>query len=167
MKSKFILSGLMGLLFVFTIGSSIASAQNFTGTWAIDKSRSTDLPPATEISMSIVQGGSKVTVSQSFVSSNGQENFKDTFVLNGKAQQVMLDGPNKTRAKGKRMARKIDGGFESVDEGAFNLQGMPQPITVKTERKWQLSPDGRTMTLEITRTTGMGTRQSRRVFTKR
>ena len=44
MKRKFILSGLMGLLFVFTIGASVASAQtNLSGVWVLDKSKSTDL----------------------------------------------------------------------------------------------------------------------------
>lgn len=166
MKSKFILGGLV-LVFVFTFGASLASAQSdLSGKWVLDQSRSTDIAPWTGISMTITQKGTKVAVLQKFALSTGEESRNDTFVLNGSTQGVMLDGPNKSRAKGKRTSRKIDGGFESVDEGTFTAPGMSRAVTVKTSRKWQLSSDGKTLTLDITRASELGTRESHRVFTR-
>ena len=167
MQRRFILSGLAGLLFVFGVGAGVASAQeNFSGTWVLDKTRSSNISPATDISMTIVQKGEKVTISHRLVLPRGVITPKDTYVLNGATQRVTLDGPNDTRAKGNRMAKRIGGGFETYEEGTFTHERFPDGITVKTSRKWQLSPDGKTITLEITRVTNFGTNHSRRLFTK-
>jgi hypothetical protein len=167
MRRRFTLSGLVGLLFVLTIGAGVASAQgDISGKWAIDKSRSTDLGPVSDASMAITQDGQKVTVSQKLTTPQGEVSSKDLYVLDGSTQEVMLDGPNNTRAKGKRTARKIDGGFESVDEGTFKPERFPEAVTVKTTRVWQLSSDGQTLTLEITRASKLGTQHARRVFAR-
>ena len=168
MKRKFILSGLMALLFVFTMGASVASAQtDLSGVWVLDRSKSTDLPPPLkELSMTITQKGTKIDVVQKLVLNTGEENLTDTYLLDGGTKGVMLDGPNKSRAKGKRTAKKIDGGFESVDEGTFTPPGLSGKLTVKTSRKWRVSDDGKTLTLDIIRASDMGTRESHRVFTK-
>ena len=166
MKSKFILSGLV-LVSVFTIGASLASAQNdLSGKWVLDKSRSSDISPMTGISMTITQKGAKVDIIQKLAMSGGEETHNDTFVLDGKTQDAMLVGPNNIKAKGKRTSKKVDGGFESVDEGTFSGSGLPQALTVKTTRKWRLSSDGKTLTLDLTRASDIGTRESHRVFTR-
>ena len=116
--------------------------------------------------MTINQKGIKVDVEQKFVLNTGEDNFKDKFVLDGSTKEVMLDGPNKSKAKGKRTANLIDGGFESVDEGTFTPPGASGKITVKTSRKWRVSGDGKTLTLDIIRASEMGKRESHRVFTK-
>ena len=168
MKSKFTLAGLMGLVFMFTIGVTVASGQtDLSGTWVLDKSKSTDIPPVLKgLSMTIAQKGKTVDVSAKLVSDTGTEIKDDTFLLGAGAQGVMLDGPNKSSAKGKRTSKTIDRGFESVDEGTFTPAGAPGPIKVKTSRKWQLSSDGKTLILDITRASEMGTRLSHRVFTR-
>src|SRR2546423_4444973 len=152
MKRRFILSGLMGLLLVLTVGVGVASGQdNFSGKGVIEKSRSSDLGSASDISMTIVQTGQKVTVSQRLDTPQGVLTPKDLYVLDGSTQEVMLDGPNNSHAKGKRTAKKVDGGFESVDEGTFKPERFPEAVAVKTTRVWQLSSDGQTLTIEITR----------------
>ncbi|HWS85817.1 MAG TPA: hypothetical protein VN282_02410 [Pyrinomonadaceae bacterium] len=166
MKRRFILTGLMGMLFLLTAGAGVAGAQDFSGRWVMDKSRSTDFAPATDVSMTIVHKGQKVTVSHRIVTPQGVLTPKETYVLNGATQEVMMDGPNNSRAKGKRTARKIDGGFETHDEATFNIERIPQPVAIATSRKWQLSPDGRTLTLEISRVSKVRSHSSRRVFTK-
>lgn len=166
MKRRLFLSGLSGVLFALTLGAGVASAQeNFSGRWAVDKSKS-DLAPLSDVSMTIVQNGQKVSVSHRLVAPQGVLTPKDDFILNGSTQEVMLDGPNGTRAKGKRSARKIEGGFESVDEGTFKPERFPEAVTVKTTRRWTLSPDGRTLTLQVSRSSKLGNSSIRRVFTK-
>jgi hypothetical protein len=168
MKYKFALAGLMGLVFMFTIGVTVASGQTgLSGTWILDKSKSTELPPVLkELSMTIVQKGTKINVSAKLVSDTGTETRDDAFLLDAGAQGVMLDGPNKSSAKGKRTSKTIDRGFESVDEGTFTPAGGPGAVTVKTSRKWQLSADGKTLILDLTRASEMGTRLSHRVFNR-
>lgn len=168
MKSKLIWSGLLGVLFVFTIGAGVASAQtNLSGKWVLDKSKSTDIPPVLkEVTMTISQKGTTVNIKQQLVTSSGAEDTNDLYVLDGRTQALMLDGPNRSRAKGKRTAKATDGGFESVDEGTFSPEGAPGKVTVKTSRKWKLAPDGKTLILDITRASDFDTRRSHRVFTK-
>jgi hypothetical protein len=167
MRRRFTLSGLFGLLFVLTIGAGVASAQgNLSGKWALDRSRSTELGPVSDASMTITQDGRKVTVSQQITTPQGVTSSNDLYLLNGGTQSVMLDGPNNSRAKGKRTAKKIDGGFESVDEGTFKPERFPEAVTVKTTRVWHLSSDGRTLTVELTRVSKLGTQRARRVFAR-
>ena len=167
MRRSFTLSGLIGLFFVLTIGAGVASAQgNFSGKWALDRSRSLELGPVSDASMTITQAGQKVTVAQKITTPQGVMSTTDQYVLDGRTQEVMLDGPNKSRAKGKRTSKKVDGGFESVDEGTFKPTGFPEAVTVKTTRVWQLSSDGRTLTIELTRASKLGTQRARRVFAR-
>lgn len=168
MRRSFTLSGMMALLFVLTVGAGAASAQgNFGGKWALDRSRSTELGPVSDASMSITQEGKRVTVAQQITTPQGVMSSTDVYVLDGGTQSVMMDGPNGSRAKGKRTAKRIDGGFESVDEGTFKPNGFPEAVTVKTTRVWRLSSDGRTLTIELSRTSKLGTqRGAKRVFTR-
>jgi hypothetical protein len=167
MKRRLVLSGLLGLLFALTVGAGVASAQgNFSGKWELDKSKSSGIAPLSGASMTIVQNGQKVSISHRLDTPQGVLTPKDEFVLNGSTQEIMLDGPNGTRAKGKRTAKRIEGGFETVDEGTFKPERFPEAVTVKTTRRWTLSPDGQTLTLDISRTSKLGDQHSRRVFTK-
>ncbi|HWW75955.1 MAG TPA: hypothetical protein VNZ44_11185 [Pyrinomonadaceae bacterium] len=167
MRRRFTLSGLIGLLFVLTVGAGAASAQgNLSGKWALDRSRSTELGPVSGASMTITQSGKKVTVAQQITTAQGVMSSTDVYVLDGSTQGVMLDGPNGSRAKGKRTAKKIDGGFESVDEGTFKPDRFPEAVTVKTTRAWRLSSDGQTLTIELSRASKLGTQQARRVFAR-
>lgn len=168
MKRKLIFGSLMGLLLVLTIGAGVASAQsNLSGKWILDKSQSTDTPPGlTKATMTITHKGTKVNVKQQLVMSTGPEDTNDVYVLDGSTQTLTLDGPNKSRAKGTRTAKAIAGGFESLDVGTFSPVGAPGKVTVKTSRKWTLADDGKSLILDITRASDLGTRQSHRVFTK-
>lgn len=167
MQRKIILSGLLGLLFVLTAGAERVSAQgNFAGRWSLDKSRSTNLGPISDISLNVTQSGRRITVNYRITTSQGVHTPKDVFVLNGVAQDVMLEGPGGASGKGKRTSKKINGGFENFDEGTFKPERFPEAVTVRTTRRWLLSSDGKTLTLEIARKSNFGAQNSRRIFTR-
>jgi flagellin-like hook-associated protein FlgL len=168
MKRKFVMSMLMCLVSVLGVNAAVVKAQTgFNGTWVLDKSKSTDVPPNTDITMTIVQTGSKIEVTSEFNSPRGNEKDTDVYILNGKATEVVLDGPNGTSTKGTRTAKKVGAkAFESMDEGTFNPPGFP-PATVKTSRKWQLSADGKMLTLEISRQAPHMSMSSKRIFVRK
>lgn len=146
------------------IGST--QKQNFSGAWLLDKAKSEGLPPSVDQTVTIVQDGDKVEVATKTTSERGEQNSKSTYVLDGKVAEVTLSGPMPgSTAKGKQTAKwSADGnGFESIDEGTFETPN--GPATIKTSRKFQLSPDGATLVVEISRE-GPITQKSKRVFAK-
>ena len=140
--------------------------QSFSGVWVLDKAKSEGLPPSVDQTVTIAQDGDKVEVATKTTSERGEQNSKSTYVLDGKEAEAALSGPMPGNiVKGKQTARwSADGkGFESIDEGTFETPN--GPATIKTSRKFRLSPDGATLVIEISRE-GPITQKSRRVFAK-
>ena len=68
--------------------------------------------------------------------------------------------------KGKRTAKWTDDGLglEVVEEVAFDT---PQgKLEIQTTRKWLMSDDGHTITIEMTQKDAKGTTRTKRIFTK-
>ena len=147
--------------------TSVATQKpNFSGAWLLDKAKSEGVPPSVDQTVTIAQDGDKVEVATRTTSERGEQNSKSTYVLDGKEAEVTLSGPMPgSTAKGKQTAKwSAEGkGFESTDEGTFETPN--GPATIKTSRKFQLSPDGATLVIETSRE-GPITQKSKRVFTK-
>lgn len=147
--------------------TSVATQKpNFSGVWLLDKAKSEGLPPGVDQTVTVAHDGDKVEVATRTTSERGEQNSKSTYVLDGKEAEVTLSGPMPgSTAKGKQSAKwSADGkGFESIDEGTFETPN--GPATIKTSRKFQLSPDGATLVIEISRE-GPITQTSTRVFAK-
>lgn len=149
-----------------TQASGSTQKPNFSGSWLLDKAKSEGLPPSVDQTVTIIHDGDKVEVSTRTTSERGEQNSKSTYVLDGKEAEVTLAGPMPgSTAKGKQTAKwSADGkGFESIDEGTFETPN--GPATIKTSRKFQLSPDGATLVIEIFRE-GSITQKSKRVFAR-
>jgi len=146
--------------------SVTAQKPNFSGVWLLDKAKSEGLPPSVDQTVTVAHDGDKVEVATRTTSERGEQNSKSAYVLDGKEAEVTLAGPMPgSTAKGKQTAKwSADGkGFESVDEGTFETPNGPSII--KTSRKFQLSPDGVTLVIEISRE-GSIIQKSKRVFTR-
>src|SRR5256714_3793154 len=139
---------------------------NYSGVWVLDKSKSDGLPPSVDQIVTIVQDGDKVEVATKTTSERGEQNSKSSYVLDGKEAEVTLSGPMPgSTVKGRQTSKwSADGrGFESADEGTFETPN--GPAVIKTSRKFQLSPDGATLIIEISRE-GPMTMKSERVFAR-
>ena len=156
--------------FVVALSVSAGTATqkpDFSGIWALDKSRSEGIPPSLDQTVKVVQSGDRIDVETKSVSDQGEQTINSSYKLDGKEAEVTLPGPMPgITAKGKQTAKwSADGnGFESEDVGTFDTPY--GPATIKTKRTWLLSADGQTLIIELTRE-GPISMKSKRVFVKK
>lgn len=153
---------------VLSGGLAFAAAKaNFNGTWVMDKTRSEGLPPGVEQLMTITQTGDKLALENKIVTPAGEITISDTFNLNGKEEEV-TEKRNDEELKGKRTSKWLaDGsGFESSDE-LTTVGGDGLPISQQINRKWIMSADGKTFTVDLSGTTPRGEMHSKRVFVRK
>ena len=153
---------------VFTLGLVAASAKaDFSGTWKLDLAKSQGLPPAFKAQTLIVkQTGDRVEIVSKTSIEEGDQDQVDTYTLDGKEADYMQKGPGGAEGRGKRTASwAADGNGIDVKEAAtFDTPG--GPVEVKITRKWSLSADGKTLTIDMTVDGPMGTQTIKRVLTK-
>ena len=162
----------LSLVACFVLASGIGAGAvtqkpDFTGTWVLDKSKSEGIPPSLEQTVKVVQSGDRIDVETKSVSDQGEQVINSSYTLNGKEAKVTLPGPMPgMTAKGRQTAKwSADGSvFESEDVGTFDTPY--GPATIKTKRTWQLSADGKTLTVALTRE-GPISMKSKRVFVKK
>lgn len=156
------------LVFAFCGLAAGASAKaDFSGTWALDKARSEGLPPDMDQTLTIKQTGDRVDVEAKISGGRGEQTVNDSYVLDGKEQDFTPALIGGGKGKGKRTsAWTADGdGFDAAEEAT--LEGPEGAETVKAKRRWRVSPDGKTLTIEMTFEGANGPVNSKRVFTKK
>lgn len=97
----------------------------------------------------------------------GDINVNDTFIISGKEVEF-TQKVNDTEIKGKRTSKWLaDGnGFESNEE--FTVEsGDGQPITQQITRKWVMSADEKTLTIDLFGKTPNGDLHTKRTFVKK
>jgi hypothetical protein len=144
-----------------------ATKANFSGTWVMDKSRSEGIPPNVEQTMTLTQVDDSLTLQNKIVTAEGNLNVSDTFTINGKEVEF-TQKVNDEEIKGKRTSKWLaDGnGFESNEE--FTLVGGDNlPITQQITRKWVMSADGKTFTIDLFGKTPNGDLHTKRTFVKK
>ena len=144
-----------------------ATKANFTGTWAMDKSRSEGIPPNVEQTMTLTQVDDKLTLQNKIATTEGDIKISDTFTINGKEVEF-TQKRNDDEIKGKRTSKWLaDGnGFESNEE--FTVEGADGiPITQQITRKWVMSADGKSFTVDLSGKTPNGDLHTKRTFVKK
>jgi hypothetical protein len=140
---------------------------NFSGTWLMDKNKSEGIPPNVEQTMIFTQVDDNVTMHNKIVTAAGDINITDTFNINGK-EVDFTQQRNDEEIKGKRTSKWLaDGnGFQATEEftvvGGDNL-----PITQQITRKWVMSADGKTFTVDLFGKTPNGDLHTTRIFVKK
>jgi hypothetical protein len=144
-----------------------ATKANFSGTWVMDASRSEGIPPNVEQTMTLTQVDDSLTLQNKIVTAEGNINVSDTFTINGKEVEF-TQKVNDEEIKGKRTSKWLaDGnGFESNEE--FTLVGGDNlPITQQITRKWVMSADGKTLTIDLSGKMPSGDLHTKRTFVKK
>ncbi len=144
-----------------------AAKVNFSGTWVMDKSRSEGIPPNVEQTMTLTQVDDKLTLQNKVTTPEGDINISDTFTINGK-EVAFTQKRNDEETKGKRTSKWLpDGsGFESNEE--FTVESNDgQTITQQITRKWVMSADGKTFTVDLSGKTPNGDLHTKRTFVKK
>jgi len=146
--------------------AAAAAKADFSGKWVMDKAKSEGVPPAMEQTMTVTQTGDKIEFETKIVGPQGERVSKDSYTADGKETDFSPQGPQGAMGKGKRIAKwSADGAALEVSETA-TLDGPNGPDEVSATRKWSLSADGKTLTIEMTFSGEQGTRKTKRVFVK-
>lgn len=164
---RFITAGVVALVaFSAALAQQTAKA-DFTGVWTLDTAKSEGLPPTFKgQKLTVKHTGDRVEIESKITLDEGDRSDTDAFTLDGKAADYKPKGPGGLEGTGKRTATwSADGRGIDLNEAATFDTPMGS-ADVKITRKWSLSPDGKTLTIEINADTPMGAQHSKRIFTK-
>ena len=151
-------------LFLIFSGAVFAAEPDFSGAWSLDKTKSEGLPPGMNQTMTVTQTGDKLSLETKVTMEQGEQNIADAYMLDGKETEFSPKAGALT-GKGKRTATRTADGFKVQESGVFDTPN--GEVTVKISRKWTLSADGKSLTIEITSENPNGTQKSKRVFDKK
>ncbi len=157
---------LMIALFGFVSLGFAADKPNFSGTWVLDKDKSFSNPPGLEQTMTITHNGDQIKLEGKQKTVRGEVDLNESYTLDGK--QTDFTPPNPPNAKGKRKASWLPNnkGVLIEDEITSNSpEG--QQVTQNIARKWQLSSDGNTLTVDYYFDGPRGSFEGKRVFVKK
>jgi hypothetical protein len=160
----------VALAILSTTGSAFCEPPkpDFSGTWELDPKKSEGVPGDMRQVMTVRQEGDRLEVEIKVRGNQGDRTSTDSYVVSGQETEFTptIIGGDGT-AKGKRVATwSANGsGFDTTehatvktDEGADEIKG---------KRTWRISPDGKTLTIEMDLAGKQGQMQSKRVFNKK
>ncbi|MBV8855738.1 MAG: hypothetical protein JOZ02_02150 [Acidobacteria bacterium] len=184
---KFFAGSALACALLVNVLAAPAAPANFAGTWALNKSKSADLPPQwsnlESLTLTITQDAQQLTVASDMKMAQDANAGGGGGMGGGRGRGMgafppsasyKLDGTETTvDATGGRggtstlKATWNDGGktlgLKRVSK--FNFQG--NDVTVTTTEDWSLSADGKTLTIKRTSESPRGTQTSTLVFDKK
>ena len=166
MKRRIPLLPVMALVLTGSLAFA-AQKPNFSGTWVMDKTRTEGIPPNVEQTMTLAQVDDNLSMQNKILTAQGNIDIKDSFNINGKEVEFTQKRDDE-EIKGKRTSKWLaDGtGFESNEE--FTIEGGDgQPISQQITRKWVMSADGKTFTVDLSGKTPNGDMHTKRTFVKK
>jgi len=162
-KSAFAIAIAMICLFGAAFGSS---KPDFSGTWVMDTNRSFSNPPGLEQTLVVTHTGDQIKVDAKLKTQQGEQTINETYTLDGKESDYVPPGAQ-ANAKGKRKAMWLPDGRGALIEDVVTADSANGPVTRKTTRKWTLSPDGKTLTVDYYFDDPRGSFEAKRVFAKK
>ena len=153
---------------VAKLNQAVASAKvDFSGTWALDKSASEGLPPGMDQLMTVVQTADKLSLETKLITEQGEQVVPDSYMLDGKEVDFTPRTPGGQSGKGKRIAKwGADGASIEVSEKS-TFETPEGTIDVQVTRNWKLSPDGKTLKIDMTVDGPNGKQVLKRTFIKK
>lgn len=157
------------LVFVLGLGQVFAAKINFSGTWVLDRSRSIGMPADMQQTMTIVHAADDtIQLETKLVSSQGERVVKDNYSLDGKEAEFTPQGPlGAPPAKGKRSGAWLPRGNGIVITEETITETKDGPVKNQLTRKWTLSADGQTMTIDMYFDGPNGSFETKRIFVKK
>jgi hypothetical protein len=169
MKRKLLIGIVAVMVFAFGVGI-VAAKADFNGVWTLDAGKSEGMPPGLMQTMTVTQKGDRVEIETKSKAGEGQERVgKDAYVLDGKETDFTAPVPPGAAKKAKRVSKWTDdgNGFDVTEEAVVNAPDGGGEATIRAKRRWRLSADGKTLTIEMEVENPNGTSKSRRVFVKK
>ncbi|HEY7543716.1 MAG TPA: hypothetical protein VID27_02480 [Blastocatellia bacterium] len=165
MKRSISIASLATLLVAFAAVLADTKA-DFSGKWTMDTAKTEGLPAGLDQIMTVSQKGDQITL-ETKVMPPDQPAFTISAVYSLDGKEAEFTQPTQNGdAKGKRIAKWVaDGRGIEVNE-VINIDTPQGAATVKINRKWALSADGKTLTIDIDQSGPNGDFHSKRVFNK-
>ena len=149
-----------------SIIASAATKPDFSGMWALDKDRSFSNPAGLEQTMLVVQTGDQIKVESKIKTQQGEQTINEDYALDGKETDFTPPAAQ-PGAKGKRKASWLADGRHIIIEDVVTADSPKGPVTRRVTRKWSLSPDGGTLTVDYFFDDQRGSFEAKRVFIKK
>ena len=167
MKRKLVVGGAVVLTLALCLGMAVQQKPDFSGTWVMDRSRSIGLPPGMQQTMTVVQSGDRVDLETRLVTAQGERVIKDSYTLDGKEADFTPQGPSGPSGKGKRKATWLPRGNGIVVNEEATTESEKGPVKTGLVRKWIMSPDGTTLTIDMYYDGPNGSYETKRIFLKK
>jgi imidazolonepropionase-like amidohydrolase len=142
-----------------------AAKADFSGTWTLDKNNSEGLPPGMDQLMTVVLSGDKLSLETKLITEHGEQVVADSYMLNGQEVEFSPKTPDGKTGKGKRTAKLGGNSIDVSEQVAFD--STEGAVKINTTRKWTLSPDGKTLKIDITIDGPNGKQTLKRTFIKK
>jgi hypothetical protein len=165
MRARVLISGT--LLLRFALGAYPETEKpNFSGTWVLDKDRSFSNPPGLNQTLAVVHKDDEVKLDAKLVIQQKETVINETWILDGKEREFTPPGASQGPA-GKRKAYWLPANRGIVIEDETTASTPGGPTAQRTMRKYTLSSDGRTLTVDYYIDSPRGSFESKRVFLKK
>ncbi len=139
---------------------------DLSGVWVMDKDRSFSNPAGLEQTMTLAHAGNTLKLDARLKTAQGEQLVQETWTLDGKDREVIPDG-TAPGTKSMRRAYWLLGRRAIVLEEDRTSPSPNGSVTQKTTRKFTLSVDGDTLTVDYYFDNARGSYESKRVFLRR
>jgi len=156
-------------IIAFCISQNVGAAvskPDFNGTWVLDRDRSFSNPPGLEQTLVIVHSGDRIQLDSKIKTDRGETQVSETYTLDGKETDFTPSG-GQPDAKGKRDAHWLPDGRGIVINDSVTASSPKGPVVNRVTRKWTLSSDGSTLTVDYYFDDQRGSFEAKRVFVKK
>ena len=193
MRRLLVSFALISALLASMLAVSAAAPTNFSGTWVLDKSKSKDLPPqwanVESYTLTVTQDDKQLTVQTEIKRGEnasggpgggpgagggqgggrgrggfGMGPMNATYKLDGTETKAEATGDRPGAATFKAEVKNDGKSLQLTTKRTFNFQG--NEVTATTTELWELSADGKVLTIQRTSETPRGTQNSTLVFNK-
>lgn len=153
------------LLFVLLVPALAADKANFQGEWVMTKGEG--LPDGMQQRMKVEQNGDDVRIETDLYQGDDVQTVPDHYFLDGREIEFPVKLQTGEETKGKRVAKWNDAGngFEVRDVTVFDTAN--GKVTITMVRKWLLAADGKSLVIEIHRTSPDGEMHTKRTFNRK
>jgi hypothetical protein len=145
--------------------SFAAAKPNLSGTWKLDKDRSFSNAPGLDQTMTIVHSGDEVKVDAKVIVQGREQQINETWTIDNQEHDFTPPGAQ-PGAKGKRKASWLPNDKGVLVEDETTAKTPNGDVTARTTRKYTLSPDGASLTVDYFIDRGAVSAEAKRVFTK-
>lgn len=156
------------IVFLISALASGGVRPNFSGTWVMDASRSIGIPADLQQTITVSHTGDQVKIEMKLKSSQGERSFADVYTLDGKESEFTPQGmAGPAPGKGKRKSSWLPNDRGILVSEETTTDSPNGPVVNQQARKWMMSADGTTLTVDYYFDGPRGSFEAKRVYVKR